>query len=273
MPAFSLDRKKLIQAALEKLTPGMERVCVLPAESFVKLTRIVNLVDAQTSVETTSGDVCPSPSVGLDHFNMAIFGNKGALPSAKFVDWVEKLGNPVDRIQTNHTPLTKALLAKYDIIILDWLVRTYSTTEARLLAEWVENGGGLLSMTGYTNNNTVVDRPNSLLQPLGLSYNASHGFFNGPVTSWTHPHPLTEGITSISFKGGVYIDIVNDGIGVNTVIATRPQGPVAVAQERKAGRMFIFGDEWIEFDSEWQQFPQVKQLWSNVVTWLRRKSG
>ena len=38
------------------------------------------------------------------------------------------------------------------------------------------------------------------------------------------------GLTSISFFGGLFIDIVEDGIGKNVTIMTLPQGPVGVAQ-------------------------------------------
>ncbi len=202
-----------------------------------------------------------------DCLSIALFGNKGALPSSEFETWLEAQGTQVDRISLDATPITQATLDKYDIIILDWLVRTYSPQEAALIEGWIGSGGGLMSMTGHTNNNTVVDRPNSIIKPMGLSYNSSKGFFSGPVTTWT-PHPLTNGITSVSFYGGLYIDIVNDGIGANTVIGTLPQGPVAVAQERKGGKLFIFGDEWIEFDSEWKNIPQIKKFWVNILGWL-----
>lgn len=202
-----------------------------------------------------------------DCLNIAIFGNEGANPSSQFQAWLEAQGTQVDRISLDATPITQELLGNYDIVILDWLVRTYSPEEAAVIAEWVAGGGGLMSMTGHTNNNTVVERPNSIIAPMGLSYNPSAGFFSGPVTQWT-PHPITQMITSVSFYGGLFIDIVEDGIGENTVIATLPPGPVAVAQVRQDGKLFIFGDEWIEFDSEWQQIPEIKQLWVNILGWL-----
>jgi hypothetical protein len=202
-----------------------------------------------------------------DCLDIAIFGNEGANPSAEFQSWLEAQGTQVDRISLDNSPITQQILDKYDIIILDWLVRSYTPEEAALIEQWVGTGGGLMSMTGHTNNNTVIDRPNSIIQPMGLSYNGSKGFFSGPVTQWT-PHPITMGITSVSFYGGLYINIVDDGIGVNEVIGTLPQGPVAVAQVRKNGKLFIFGDEWIEFDSEWQNIPQIKKLWANSLGWL-----
>ncbi len=202
-----------------------------------------------------------------DCLNIALVGNEGANPSAEFQAWLEAQGTQVDRIQTTNTPLDKATLAKYDIIILDWLIRSYTAEEATLTREWVEAGGGLMSMTGHSNNNSVVDRPNSLIKPMGLSYNASKGFFSGPITTF-FPHPITDTLTSISFYGGLYVDIVEDGVGKNAVIMTLPQGPVGVVQERIGGRLFIFGDEWIEFDSEWKNIPQIKKFWVQTLAWL-----
>ncbi|WP_434421279.1 hypothetical protein [Nannocystis pusilla] len=202
-----------------------------------------------------------------DCLNIAIFGNEGANPSAEFQAWLEAQGTQVDRISLDITPIDAVTLEKYDIVILDWLVRNYSADEAAIIKTWVEAGGGLMSMTGHTNNQTVVDRPNSIIAPMGLAYNNSQGFFSGPVTQWAQ-HPITEGITSVSFYGGLYVDITEDGVAVNEVIGTLPQGPVAVGQTRIDGKLFIFGDEWIEFDSEWQQIPQIKQFWVNILAWL-----
>ena len=65
MAAFSLNTQSLIAAAMNAITPGMEHVCVLPAVTFVKLTRIVNLVQADTSVSSTGDDNCPPGSIDL----------------------------------------------------------------------------------------------------------------------------------------------------------------------------------------------------------------
>lgn len=65
MAAFSMDSKRLISAALNALTPGMEHICVLPATTFVKLTRVVNLVQADTSVTASGDDACPPGSIDL----------------------------------------------------------------------------------------------------------------------------------------------------------------------------------------------------------------
>jgi hypothetical protein len=39
-----------------------------------------------------------------------------------------------------------------------------------------------------------------------------------------------------------------------------------------SGRAFVWGDEWIEFDSEWMAIPQIPQLWVQVFSWLAPKT-
>jgi hypothetical protein len=110
-----------------------------------------------------------------DCLNIALFGNKGSNPAAQFEAWLEAQGTQVDRIQTDNTPITQAILDKYDIIILDRLIRTYDPMEAALVAGWVGDGGGLMSMTGYTGAPPDVNNPNSIIGPMGLTYNNSKG--------------------------------------------------------------------------------------------------
>jgi hypothetical protein len=35
-----------------------------------------------------------------------------------------------------------------------------------------------------------------------------------------------------------------------------------------SGRAFVWGDEWIEFDSEWSTLPEIERLWVQVFTWI-----
>jgi hypothetical protein len=62
-------------------------------------------------------------------------------------------------------------------------------------------------------------------------------------------------------------------IGTNTTIMTLQQGPVGVVQERVKGRVFVFGDEWVEFESQWQNMPEIKQLWVQTLAYLGPKDS
>ncbi len=212
-----------------------------------------------------------------DCLSIALVGNEGANPSSEFQAYLQDLGTTTVRINSNvmadiNDPLTPVVLDKYDIVILDWLQRGYTPEEATNVRAWIEDGGGLMTMTGHTNNQTVIDRPNSIIAPMGLSYNGSAGFFSGPVTQFAM-HPINMGLTSLTFAGGLFIDINNDGIGVNTTIMTLPPGPVGVVQDRLKGRLFVFGDEWVEFDSQWMNMPDIKQFWVQTLSFLGPKDS
>jgi hypothetical protein len=34
------------------------------------------------------------------------------------------------------------------------------------------------------------------------------------------------------------------------------------------GHSFVWGDEWISFDSEWSTMPQTKQLWVQAFAFM-----
>ena len=226
-------------------------------------------------------DIIDDLDVGMDGvcdcLSIALVGNQGYEPSSEFQAYLEDQGTTVERINSEvmndiNAPLTPAVLDKYDIIILDWLQRSYTPQEAEAVRTWVEAGAGLMTMTGHINNQATIDRSNSFITPLGLEYNGSKGFFDGPVTQFA-PHPITQGLTSLTFLGGLYIDVTPDMIGVNTTIMTLPQGPVGVVQERVKGRVFVFGDEWVEFDSQWQNMPEIKQFWVQTLAYLGPKDS
>jgi len=203
-----------------------------------------------------------------DCLNIAILGKKGANPSSEFETWLEDQGTQVDRIHTTpNESLTKETLAPYDIVIVDWLQRSYTQAEADVLEDFITTGGGMMSLTGFTNTQTNADVVNSLIGSIGLTYNTSQGWFSGPITNFI-AHPITTGLSSVSFFGGLFINIMDDGVGVNETIMTLPQGPVGVVQEREGGRAFVFGDEWVEFDSQWQNQPEIKLFWVQTLQWI-----
>ena len=201
-----------------------------------------------------------------DCLRIGIIGSPGSNPSANFQAWLEAKGTSVERTHKTATESFDApLLDKYDVLILDRLPREYTTTEAGALATWVEAGGGFISMTGYTGNPAPDFYTNTLLAPFGLSYQP--GLQSEPVTNFAS-HPVTQGLTSVTFLGGYVVADAGGTPGTSTVIGSISAGPIAYAHERGKGRAVIWGDEWIEFDSEWQTLPEIQQLWVNVMAWL-----
>ena len=206
----------------------------------------------------------PGDAAKCGQVNIGILGNPGPLPSSNFQSWLVASGTSAKRIQqVATTPLTAAEIAEFDVLILDALVRDYTPDEANIFESWVASGKGVISMTGYTDS--AIDlRANTLIDRLGVKYATPQ--LSGPITAFV-PHPITAGLTSVSFQGG-YRVIETEKVTQRTALASIGGVNTAYAIQASAGRGFVWGDEWIEYDSEWGMLPQIKQLWVNVFAWL-----
>jgi hypothetical protein len=198
-----------------------------------------------------------------DCLAIAIIGTPGSLASSQFQQWLIDRGTSADRIDPAVVDAT--VLDDYDVVILDQLTREYTPAEAAAFDAWVTAGGGLMSMTGHTSSPVSAQQwPNGILGPMGLEYQGP--LLNGPVTDF-EPHPITVGLTSVTFLGG--FEVVATMPGLSDVVARLPNmAPAAQAQERGAGKVFVWGDEWIEYDSEWAALPEITQLWVNIFEWI-----
>ncbi len=224
---------------------------------------------ANTGGATGSRDA-GSGDASCSHLNIGILGNPGLNGSSNFQAWLETKGTTVQRLQTTaDVPLTADLLRPFDVVILDWLVRDYTADEAATFAAWVSAGGGVASMSGYNDDTTMDWHANSLLAPLGVAYALPRSW--GPVTQFA-THPITAGLTSVTFTGGYPVSDLGGDASTRTPIAFLPSNPaplpVAYAIQMGAGRAFVWGDEWIEFDSEWSSMPQIPTLWLQVFNWI-----
>jgi hypothetical protein len=216
----------------------------------------------------TSDAAPPDASDGkCTSLNIGILGVPGENASSNFQQWLQNAGTTTQRVQTQQTDvLTSAVLAPFDVVVIDHLKHTHTAEEAQAFKDWLASGRGAMSMSGYLNAPEVDFLANPLIQTVGLNYVSPR--FDGPVTQFV-PHPITQGITSITFLGGYAIDEVDGSTATRTAVASiANHGNVGYAAELDQGRAFVWGDEWIEFDSEWTTLPQVEQLWVQIFAWL-----
>ena len=224
-------------------------------------------------VDEDAGAPDEDAGTGCSHLNIGIVGKPGSNASSNFQQWLVDSGTSAQRIQTTaNEPLTSATLEPFDVVILDWLTRDYSTAEAEIFAGWVSAGGGVASMTGYADDTTVDWRANSLLAPLQVAY--SGPLRNGPVLSFA-THPITAGLTSVTFQGGYAVSDLGGSASTRTAIASLPDTAktiAGIALQMAKGHAVVWGDEWIEFDSEWSTLPQITQLWVQLFAWISPKN-
>jgi hypothetical protein len=142
----------------------------------------------------------------------------------------------------------------------------FSDDETTAFDAWVRGGGGLMTTIGYTQDEAKeVVNVNKLLLPLGLAYSTSKLDLGGDVQNWM-PHPITDGISNIHINNGVEPDSADA-----TTIARGTGDKIALqVLEVDSGRIAVWGDEWVTYDSEWADTKgqQVELFWLNLLKWL-----
>jgi hypothetical protein len=162
--------------------------------------------------------------------------------------------------------LTSELLAGYQVIVVqDIRGRTYSAAEVTALQNWIEAGGGLMTLIGY-GDSTERTNVNTLLAPSGIQYDSAAilpGSPTIPVTTW-NTHPVADMITQVGVDNGYEV------VGAGTVIAQEGGFDLLRGNSLGAGKVLVWGDEWITYDSEWEGHPeyQLQRFWLNAIKWL-----
>jgi len=168
--------------------------------------------------------------------------------------------------------LTAADLADEDVLVLDNLARVYTEAEATLLADWVNAGHGLIATGGFEDDSS---RAASLTGSYGVSYvpglidTASPGTY---VTEFALP-ALTNGVSSLLLYGAFRLASANENA---TAFATLPPDRMGLAITHGAGRVIVWGDDWILSDQELLRKDKAGSLptsvfWTNALGWVSQR--
>ena len=261
------------------------------------------------TVGCDGGDACMCPP-----FKLAVIGkpgkwgaNPGGDPDAALQNWLNSSSAgtaEVDNI-SNRTTLTPELLAKYNVIILAGLADdsnngpwwTFSADEVAAFRAWVENGGGVITLSGYSGNSAEIAPVNQLIKFSGITYtqdtvsgtcadaqtcNCTHC---NTLSDWNRTDPvvsqLATGMTMVGIASGRGIVAPSD----SHVAATAGGSPALVGKAVGAGRVLVYTDEWITYTSQWtgagipnasdpncaghlpQDAYQIAQFWYNLIRW------
>jgi hypothetical protein len=148
----------------------------------------------------------------------------------------------------------------------DQVVHAYTEAEASALALWVKGGGGLMTTIGYSNDErNEVTNVNRLLAPLDMAYSSSKLDLQGFVERWG-THAVTDGVSKIRVDNGVEPE---ERAGVTVAWDSGNRVALRVAEVGE-GRVAVWGDEWISYNSEWADVKeqQVELFWLNLLKWL-----
>lgn len=195
-----------------------------------------------------------------------------------FTAWLDTR-SPQGAVALGAQPLTPELLAPFQVIVTLHVATSeasgngrtarahpvFTDAEVSAFQAWVHAGGGVMTTAGYTHDEGAeVANVNRLLASVGMGYSVTRLGLGGFVTRW-EPHPVTSGVRNILTENG----LEPEGTGMTIALGTNGQVALQVAQVDQ-GRVVVWGDEWITYDSEWQDVgdQQVELFWLNILKWL-----
>jgi len=217
-----------------------------------------------------------------DCLNIATLGQIGPWSDGGniFESWLNAR-SPLGATDLDDEVITAELLAPVNVLVVLHVDTTsisngdrmaaahhaFSDTEAAAFGAWVQGGGGVMTTIGYTGDEAAeVVNVNRLLASVGMGYSATNLDLTGHVQEWDE-HPVTLGVSNIFTDNGV------EPAGTAAATVARGQQdaqPAMQVAEAGSGRVVVWGDEWITYDSEWADVEeqQVELLWLNILKWL-----
>ena len=234
-------------------------------------------------------------------------GRYGSVPGEDgqdaIVSWLNERSNAVAEHVIQPTSITPEFLEPFDIILLqnlnDW---EFSHEELLVFEDWVRAGGGVFALAGYMSDGADEVVPtNELLSFSGMKFNALNtsgdtstslgvcGYCLGTTYKqggFNSEHPIAQGVTAVgAFQGR---SIGGDG----ELVASEADVIFGMSKQVDQGRVFLFHDEWITYNSQWtsgtisgceannecsgmspRETYQVAQLWYNSLRWLAPKAS
>lgn len=214
-----------------------------------------------------------------DCLNIATIGHIGPWSNGGdiFASWLNAR-SPIGAVALEDAELTAESLKKFQVIVVlhagtqeikqngsTPAHHAFSDGETGAFDAWLRSGGGVMTTIGYTDNEAKeVENVNLLLAKVGMGYSTSKLDLSGNVKEWM-PHPVTDGITNIFTNNGVEPDVLG-----GTTLARNGDKVALQVTEVDDGRVAVWGDEWITYDSEWSDVKgqQVEHFWLNLLKWL-----
>lgn len=230
--------------------------------------------DSCDGVDNDGNGIIDDVDVGMDGvcdcLRIATLGEPGEWGAGNvFSSWLDAR-SALGAQHLGDSELTAASLADHQVIIVQnvsEIGREYTDAEVAAFRAWIEAGGGAMTLIGFADPDERTN-VNRLLSPFDIQYGSEQilqrqGGATIPVTGWM-THATTDGISQIGVDNGYPVT------GGATLLATEDAHDLARAAQAGAGHVFVWGDEWITYDSEWNDRPeyQVELFWVNILKWL-----
>jgi hypothetical protein len=250
---FMIDDQSLVDVNGKPRNVGTELACDGVDE---------NMNGVVDDVDKGKDGLCDCLHIG---FLGALASDNGNSTGA-FQAWLEARSDvPVKQIGARDK-LTPEVLADLQVLIVGNLRDRgnagFTSDEINAFSQWIQDGGGVMTLAGYSANPNDMQSTVQLLAPTGMGYDLSVGgagvlgvVMNGPPPVIVHgitapDHPTVQGIQAL----GVFnaYPVTGDG----QVIVREGNYTLAEAKELGGGHVFVFADEWITQDVLWS--PQTR---------------
>ena len=227
-------------------------------------------------------------------------GMGGADSTSAFTDWLNTQSSAAVDLITTKPVLTADFLAKYDVLILQWLVDGVSTSnmydgagywtfgadELAALKTWVMQGGGLITLSGYDASSQEVVPVTQILQAVSdMSYGTDDvlgatGVYclgeSDPLGGWVQTTPIGKHITEVGAFHGRPVHPATATVDCFDATYT-----YAAHEDVGMGHVFAYTDEWVTYTSQWNGIGalggcgdaspendyQVPQFWYNAISY------
>lgn len=235
--------------------------------------------------------VCDPDGTNCKCINFASFGDRASSaygtgtdgqPSSTtaFDSWLKEKSNAnVTMVYEKPSTIDIDYLNGFDVILLQDLRKwSFSSAELQALEQWVNEGGGLIALNGYMNNDDAeVTATNDAIAFTGMSYDG--GATGGsvpqgtcpaasrdlcpqatseccycwnntvPITDWDTSHPVANPESGFKALGAYMGRSIDKGDGDS--VATFEGKTVAASKVIGDGKAFLWCDEWLTYTSQW----------------------
>ncbi len=168
------------------------------------------------------------------------------------------------------TTITASALAGYEAVIIAEPVSGFSSSEVRVLLDYVDGGGGLLLITDFNEQHV-----NPISSNYGVEFLGYAGLIGwAGIEDWeTDLTPVTAGVDSVFWAYGSTLDVASTDV---TVLGSYSGVPVYAQLSSGDGRVVFSADNEIfsryGFDEVYDPNPSADRdneaLWLNSMSWL-----
>jgi subtilisin family serine protease/glutamine cyclotransferase len=164
-------------------------------------------------------------------------------------------------VSTLSPPLSSAMLDTIDVIAVDDILSSLTSSDVTLLRNWVQAGHGILVQGDDASSMTNI---NALIAGTGITEISLGTYIDGTFTDIT-PHQITEGVDTV--VGSAYGSYCNAESPASVLVRNNSAQPYIVISSLGTGRVIVVCNE-IGYDVDNTGIGDTRVLANRAFDWL-----